>query len=145
MTQRTHDHEWLVGNALFSCRDSNCAAETSYHASGLRLAPDNQPVCENCWDHEAQDTSWASLKEFMPFDNMRETAALIERLENDKKYLQIAHGVKLERLRQALKPFADIELSPQPQPGDWVAKTLYCNNQITAHQVQKARAALEGK
>jgi hypothetical protein len=71
MTQRTHDHEWLVDNALFGCRDLNCAAETSYHASDLRLAFDNQPVCENCWDNEANDTPWASLKEFAPFGDAR--------------------------------------------------------------------------
>jgi hypothetical protein len=149
MTQRTHDHEWLVGNALFGCRDPNCAAETSYHACDLRLAPDNQPVCENCWDYEAHDTSWSSLKEFTPFDDIKGTSSLVERLENDKKYLQIAHGVKIGRLHGPLevwrKARQDIFDKP-PMDSNDTFKGLFDALADAEHNLMDvARAALEGK
>lgn len=49
---------------------------------------------------------------------------------------------EVERLREALKIFAKIEVPENATPGTWVARTLFCNDQVTAHSVWKARAAL---
>ncbi len=45
-------------------------------------------------------------------------------------------------LKEALKPFAKIEVPRSAEPGTWVARTLHCNDQVTAHSVWKAREAL---
>ena len=52
---------------------------------------------------------------------------------------------QIEALIKALEPFAKIEIPPNADDGTWVAKTLFCNNQITAFQVRQARAACNAK
>lgn len=78
-------------------------------------------------------------------------AAHIERLSAERDYWEKHYNrlasdtrdvVRIERLEAALEPFAKIELPPHPEPGDWVARTLHCNNQVTAYSVLQARAAL---
>ena len=46
------------------------------------------------------------------------------------------------RMRAALEPFAKIEVPHSAEDGTWVATTLFCNDQVTAHSVRAARAAL---
>ena len=48
-------------------------------------------------------------------------------------------------LRAALEHFARIEVPAAAADGAWVAETNYCNTQVTAFSVRKARAALEGR
>lgn len=47
-----------------------------------------------------------------------------------------------ERLKAALRPFAKIEVPRTAEAGTWVARTLHCNDQVTAHSVWNAREAL---
>jgi len=47
-----------------------------------------------------------------------------------------------QKLMEALKPFAEIHCPSSLVDGSWVAKTEYCNKQVTAFSVRKARAAL---
>ena len=39
------------------------------------------------------------------------------------------------RLRAAAASFAKIEVPTNAEPGTWVATTLHCNDQVTAHSV----------
>jgi hypothetical protein len=55
----------------------------------------------------------------------------------------LALRARVAKLEAALTPFAEIETPHDAPAGTWVAKTLYCNNQITAFQVCAARAALK--
>lgn len=47
-----------------------------------------------------------------------------------------------QTLREALMPFARIEVPHDASDGTWVAETKFCNDQVTAFQVRKAREAL---
>jgi hypothetical protein len=53
-----------------------------------------------------------------------------------------AFSLTSQTWRDALLPFAKIELPPQGTPGTWVARTLHCNDQVTAAQVIAAREVL---
>ena len=48
-----------------------------------------------------------------------------------------------DKMAAALKRFASIEVPPTASAGTWVAKTIYCNTQVTALQVKEAKAAIE--
>jgi hypothetical protein len=50
--------------------------------------------------------------------------------------------LRVAELEAALQRFAKIEIPPEADDGTWVAKTIYCNDQVTAHQVRQARKAL---
>lgn len=54
-------------------------------------------------------------------------------------------AARIEQLEAVVKWLADIEVLEGDSDGTWVAKTLYCNNQITAHQVRRARALLKDR
>jgi len=49
---------------------------------------------------------------------------------------------EVARLREALEPFAKIEVPPEASDGAWVAQTIFCTGQVTAFSVRKARSAL---
>ena len=49
---------------------------------------------------------------------------------------------RVAKLEEALRPFAKIEVPDGVSAGTWVAKTVYCNTQVTAHSVRAARALL---
>lgn len=67
------------------------------------------------------------------------TAADLAEAERQYRALQ----ARIRVLEGALEPFAKIELGPLPHDdGRWVAKTIYCNDQVTAASVKRARAAL---
>lgn len=49
---------------------------------------------------------------------------------------------RITALEAALRPFAKIEVPRSADAGTWVARTLHCNDQVTAHSVWTAREAL---
>lgn len=51
-------------------------------------------------------------------------------------------NARQQKLVEALKPFAEIHCPSSLEDGSWVAKTEYCNKQVTAFSVRKAREAL---
>lgn len=63
--------------------------------------------------------------------------ALIEK----HKALEEAEA-RIAALEAALRPFAKIEVPRSADAGTWVARTLHCNDQVTAHSVWTAREAL---
>lgn len=83
-------------------------------------------------------------------DPLEEAAALIEpHLENprDGSARAIARAAITAYLdavgvEKALRPFAKIEMPYGADDGTWVARTLHCNDQVTAHSVRQAQAAL---
>ena len=68
---------------LYPCGNEDCAAEVSYHASELRLHPDGDLICLECWDEETTDTDprWHDLPEFISHKTeLAEARAECERL-----------------------------------------------------------------
>ena len=59
-----------------------------------------------------------------------------------QEHLLTAANEKLAAAREALRPFAKIFVPIAARDGDWVARTIYCNDQITAIQVQRAKEAM---
>lgn len=58
----------LVDSALFSCQDSDCAAEISYPLDMLREYH-GMPLCESCADN--MDVAWSDLPKYCDLDRKR--------------------------------------------------------------------------
>lgn len=83
--------DWLKYNALFSCRDENCACEMSFNADMLRLL-NGEPICCECYEHNyvSFDESWCDLPPFKPFpidtvEGLKSTLATAMKLLRDNK------------------------------------------------------------
>lgn len=65
-------------------------------------------------------------------------------VEHRGEVIDELRAVEAERdaLRLALEPFAKIEVPYEASDSTWVATTKYCNDQITAYSVRRARAAI---
>lgn len=44
--------EWLREHAMFSCQCEECRRECSYPADMLAVAPNGEPICENCYEDD---------------------------------------------------------------------------------------------
>lgn len=85
------------------------------------------------------------------FTNLCALAGVATEFSNIRSFREISDEVAdvwhrqsalVSQLAEALQHFADIEVPEGASDGCWVAKTAYCNNQITAFSVRKARSAL---
>jgi len=82
----------------------------------------------------------------------KENAAFIALSRNDAPAIALAliekhraleeAEARIAALEAALRPFAKIEVPRSADAGTWVARTLHCNDQVTAHSVWTAREAL---
>lgn len=135
-------HDWLVHRP--SAMDAewcvNMARQEgdSEIGAGL-LARDPAPTLVEPSD--AERSAWPQATE-QYVAGLEATLAAIEEdgTEEHNAAVELRHEVAA--LRLALEPFAKIEVPPDAGDGTWVAKTVYCNDQVTASSVRRARDAL---
>lgn len=116
--------------------------------------------CEKCaiarrdaasWNRRAEpEFSPAVLKAMVHFHAKRaemaeKTLAAIQEDGTEEHNAAVKLRQEVAELRLALAPFAKIEVPHDADGGTWVAKTLYCNDQVTAASVRRAQAVLAPK
>ena len=95
------------------------------------------------WDEQGRRNA-----EFIATFDPTKAAELLDRIEElERAYAKTVAkmGIIIGDLYEAILPFTKIEVPAGASDGTWVAETKFCNNQITAIEVRRARAALATK